>query len=366
VGEGYSKIVEIGEINGTQVCNRLRPADFELVEEARVGGNSNEEEKGKKGGDKSEGRSGMELAEGEDGLEYREIAGKEEIDEEDLRGRKKEGNDGEGRAGIIGSKQSEAKQAARKEEEDVRLEAIEETRLREEEDVRLKAIEEARLREEEDVRLKDIDEARLKEEEDVRLKTIEEARLREEEDVRLKAIEEARLREEEDVRLKDIDESRLKEEEDVRLKTMKRRMELIHLRLAICREGDAWVVLEERAVLVEDLHLAGLIEDLMEDDEALGFLNREGTEKQKREQRERGQIREELVGSNKLTGRSLLRPIYMEQARLREKEDVRLKATEEARLREEEDVRLKVIEEARLWEEKEVRLKAIEETRLRE
>ena len=97
------------------------------------------------------------------------------------------------------------------------------------------------------------------------------------------------------------------------MKTMKRRMELIHLRLAICREGDAWVVLEERAVLVEDLHLAGLIEDLMEDDEALGFLNREGTEKQKREQGERGQIREERVGSNKLTGRSLLRPIYREQ-----------------------------------------------------
>ena len=47
--------------------------------------------------------------------------------------------------------------------------------------------------------------------------------------------------------------------------------------------------------------------------EALGFLNREGTEKQKREQGERGQIREERVGSNKLTGRSLLRPIYMEQ-----------------------------------------------------
>ena len=122
MGEGYSKIVEIGEINGTQVCNRLRPADFELVEEARVGGNSNEEEKGKKGGDKSEGRSGMELAEGEDGLEYREIAGKEEIDEEDLRGRKKEGNDGEGRAGIIGSKRSEAQPAARKDVNDNHVE----------------------------------------------------------------------------------------------------------------------------------------------------------------------------------------------------------------------------------------------------
>ena len=45
----------------------------------------------------------------------------------------------------------------------------------------------------------------------------------------------------------------------------------------------------------------------------MGSLNREGTEEHTREQGARGQIREEWVGSNKLTGRSLLRPIYREQ-----------------------------------------------------
>ena len=44
---------------------------------------------------------------------------------------------------------------------------------------------------------------------------------------------------------------------------MMRRMELVHLRLATCRDGDAWDVLEERAILIEDLHLAGMIEDVI-------------------------------------------------------------------------------------------------------
>ena len=68
VGEGYLKVVEIGEIERNRVCNRHRPADT-MVEDEREGGNREMEQREETGEDKNK----MEVTEGEGGMEHREI-----------------------------------------------------------------------------------------------------------------------------------------------------------------------------------------------------------------------------------------------------------------------------------------------------
>jgi len=93
----------------------------------------------------------------------------------------------------MNAKFSDLQQAAKTQtEEDARLEAANELRLKAKEEARLKAEEDARLDAAKELRLKAKEEARLKAEEDARLKAAREARLKPPEEARSKADEDAK------------------------------------------------------------------------------------------------------------------------------------------------------------------------------
>ena len=64
--------------------------------------------------------------------------------------------------------------------------------------------------------------------------------------------------------------ARLDNERKTKGMVMEKRMELVYLRMATCHDGEAWELLEERAGVIEDLHLAGLIEDVIEGEKQRG------------------------------------------------------------------------------------------------
>ena len=64
--------------------------------------------------------------------------------------------------------------------------------------------------------------------------------------------------------------ARMDNERKTKGMNMERRMELVYLRIATSHDGEAGELLEERAGLIEDLHLAGLIEDVKEEEKQRG------------------------------------------------------------------------------------------------